>query len=605
VTVVADPTPPPLDADDADTDTGGAPTPTTGGRLRRAWASPLWAHVVALGLVLVALMPVVGTDASFSADEGAAITQARSLARGDGWIVDHPLPQVDPEGSNYPLELSSKGPNGVAPFAKHPLYALVLAGAERVGGINAMVALSVLGTLAAAALGAALASRMGGPGLARPTLWALGLASPLLFDGYLVVAHTIGAALAAGAVLMAVIAIERRRAALALAVAPFVALAVLFRTEALLFGMALAIVAGVLVLRGPVARRWTTGLVAAASLAGAGGAAIGERLWATAILGGTAGSTGGGPSGLDQVGFLDGRVHGFVITWLRPSYDGGAVDIALLVMAAALALAVFAARRHPGDDPPVRLLAVVAAIASVFALVVGPTAIVPGLLVACPLVLVGLVSFGRGDKGDGGGDADSSSRLAATLAAGTFAGFAVAVIATQYATGGSGEWGGRYFAIGLPVIVPVCLLNLRRVGQRLSAPTRRVAAGSLLVCTVCLSTIGIGGLRHTHDFSANLMAAVDRTASPIGARPVIVTNEPGMPRQAWDTFDRQQWLLVYDEEPSDVFDRLRAAGIERVVVVFGPGKRDLTRDLGPGSQVVAANAWAESRAWHILAVDLD
>lgn len=598
MTLVADPTPPPLDdADDA------VPTPTTGGRLRRAWARPLWAHVVALGLVLIALMPVVGTHASFSADEGAAITQARNLARGDGWIVDHPLPQVDPEGVNYPLELSSRGPNGVAPFAKHPLYALVLAGAEQVGGINAMVALSLLGTLAAAALGAALASRMGGPGLARPTLWALGLASPLLFDGYLVVAHTIGAALAAAAVLVAVLAIERRRASLALAVAPLVALAVLFRTEALLFGVALAVVAGLLALRRPAASRWTTALVAAASLAGAGGAAIVERLWAAAILGGPAGSTGGGPSGLDQVGFLDGRMHGFVITWLRPSYDGGAVDIALLVMAAALALGVFAARRHPGDDPPVRLLAVVAAIASILALAVGPTAIVPGLLVACPLVLVGLASFGRGDKGDIG-DVDSPSRLTTTLAAGTFAGFALAVIATQYATGGSGEWGGRYFAIGLPILVPVCLLNLRRVGQRLSAPTRRVAAGSLLVCTVCLSTIGISGLRHTHDFTGRLMAAVDRTASPIGARPVIVTDEPGMPRQAWDTFDRQQWLLVDDEEPSDVFDRLRAAGIERVAVVFGPGKRDLTRDLGPGAQVVAADAWAESKAWHIVAVDL-
>jgi hypothetical protein len=599
VTLVADPTPPPPDADDA------VPTPTTGGRLRRAWARPLWAHVVALGLVLIALMPVVGTHASFSADEGAAITQARNLARGDGWIVDHPLPQVDPEGVNYPLELSSRGPNGVAPFAKHPLYALVLAGAERVGGINAMVALTLLGTLAAAALGAALASRMGGPGLARPALWALGLASPLLFDGYLVVAHTIGAALAAAAVLVAVVAIERRRASLALAVAPLVALAVLFRTEALLFGVALAVMAGLLVLRRPGATRWTTALVAAASLAGAGGAAIGERLWSAAILGGPAGSTGGGPSGLDEVGFFDGRMHGFVITWLRPSYDGGAVDIALLVMAAALALGVFAARRHPGDDPPARLLAVVAAIASILALAVGPTAIVPGLLVACPLVLVGLASFGRGDRGtDRSSDVDSPSRLTATLAAGTFAGFALAVIATQYATGGSGEWGGRYFAIGLPILVPVCLLNLRRVGQRLSAPTRRVAAGSLLVCTVCLSTIGVSGLRHTHDFTGRLMAAVDRTASPIGARPVIVTDEPGMPRQAWDTFDRQQWLLVDDEEPSDVFDRLRAAGIERVAVVFGPGKRDLTRDLGPGAQVVAADAWAESKAWHIVTVDL-
>ncbi|MEA2716560.1 MAG: hypothetical protein QOI99_877, partial [Actinomycetota bacterium] len=121
------------------------------GRVRRAWAAPVWVHLAALALILVALMAVVGTGASFSADEGAAITQAKSLARGDGWIVAHPLPQADPEGANYPLELSAKGPRGVSPFAKHPLYAIVLAGAERAGGVTAMVALSMLGTLAAAA----------------------------------------------------------------------------------------------------------------------------------------------------------------------------------------------------------------------------------------------------------------------------------------------------------------------------------------------------------------------------------------------------------------------------------------------------------------------
>jgi hypothetical protein len=316
------------------------------------------------------------------------------------------------------------------------------------------------------------------------------------------------------------------------------------------------------------------------------------------------GSTGGGPSGLTDVGFLDARLHGFVITWLRPSYNGGAVDLALIVMVAALALAVFAARRHPGDDRPVRLLAVVAAVAAVFALVSGSTAIVPGLLLACPLVLVGLLCVGRAyprDGVDGGSPAPSD----ATLAFGTFVGFALAVIATQYATGGSGEWGGRYFAIGLPILIPVCLLHLRRVGRSLSADTRRIAAAGLLVCALCLSAISIGGLLHTHQFSGRLMAAVDRTAQTTGERPVIIANGPARPRGAWATFDRQRWLLVDpDRDISDLLDRLRAAGIGRVTVMSGPTSPDLTENLGEGRQVVTVDAWAKAHRWNVAVIDL-
>ncbi len=342
---------------------------------RRLWGTPLRVHLAVLGLVLVGLMAVVGTSASFSADEGAAITQARSLARGDGWIVPHPVPAVDPDGVHYPLEFSAKGPDGVAPFAKHPLYALVLAGAERLGGINAMVALSVLGTLAAAAVAAALATRMGGAGLARPALWGVGLGTPLLLDGYLVIAHTLGAALAGATVLVAAVAIDRRKPGLAaLAVAPLAALAVLFRAEALLLAAALALVAGALALRRRGSERWTPALVGAASLAGAGLAMVAEKAWASAIVGGTALSVGSPSSSGD---FLTGRVRSFSLTWLRPSYDGGTGDVILVVMSAAVALAVLAARRHPGDNGPVTVLTIVAAAMAVLALVVVPATVIP------------------------------------------------------------------------------------------------------------------------------------------------------------------------------------------------------------------------------------
>ena len=100
-------------------------------RWRRAWDLPPRVHLAAMAAVVLALVPLVGTGASFSADEGAAIVQARSLSEGQGWIVEHPLPEVDPDDRHYPLELSARGPDGTAPFAKHPLYALLLAGAVR------------------------------------------------------------------------------------------------------------------------------------------------------------------------------------------------------------------------------------------------------------------------------------------------------------------------------------------------------------------------------------------------------------------------------------------------------------------------------------------
>jgi hypothetical protein len=177
---------------------------------------PLRAHVAALAVVLLALVPVIGTSASFSTDEGAAIVQAKSLARGDGWIVEHPLAEVDhADGRHYPLELAEWGERGFVPYGKHPLYPLLLAGADRVGGVTAMVLLSVAGTVVAAALAGALARRMDAS-LAPLAVWVVGIGSPLLFDGFLVMGHTLAAALAAGAVLAAVGAGDQRRARLAL-----------------------------------------------------------------------------------------------------------------------------------------------------------------------------------------------------------------------------------------------------------------------------------------------------------------------------------------------------------------------------------------------------
>jgi hypothetical protein len=578
VTLVADPRRP------------APPIRTGAGRVaRRLWDAPVGCHLAALALVLLALVPLLGTGASFSADEGAVIVQARSLADGDGWIVPHPFPEADPLGVNYPLENSELGTNGTSPYAKHPLYPLLLAGASRVGGVAAMVALSVAGTLAAAGLAAALARRID-PSLARPTLWVAGLASPLLFDGFVVIAHTLGAATAVAAVLLAARALERRSVLAALAIGPCVAAAVLLRSEAVFLAAGLAAAAlavGLLHrrLRGPALS------VAAVTIVFTLATRLGEGAWTSHILGGPVGRPSTSTSSLSSGG-LDGRVRGFVLTWLTPGYGAfDTVHLALVVMLAAVVIAAFAARRHPDDSRMVAGAAVIAAVAAAVALAAAPTNIVPGLLVAFPLAAAGLLLVDR----------DTLRLPPAQLAFGTFVLFSLGVIATQYARGGSGEWGGRYFALGLPVVVPVLLLAVRNGARRLPHTARTVAGGSLAVCLAATSVMAVSGLAASHRRNETINAAVSRAARVVAPRQtVIVATDGATARLGWPLFPTDRWLLS-SSDLEGLLRRVTAAGVEQFVVVT---KDPSTRDrLGPSVRIVDEESGGPAdRPWQVLVV---
>jgi hypothetical protein len=568
------------------------------GLARRLWDAPLWAHGVMLAIVLVALIPVVGPQASFSADEGAAIVQARSLAHGEGWTVAHPFPEADPTSRYYPLALSEHGSNGTAPFAKHPLYALVLAGAFVFGGMAAMVALSVMGTVAAATLGAALGRHLH-PLLPRPTLWVLGLGSPLLFDGYLLIAHSIGAAAAAGAALLAVRAIENRRWTLGLAVGPVVAVAVLLRSEAALFGLALAVTAAAVGLV-KADHRWPALGVAVAAAGAAVVARVGEQAWARHIVGAGTGTGPAQPGYEDPLGLVEGRLQAFSLTWLDPSYSGSSLlEALLLLMAVSVGAAAVIVRRRQGDSrsaQAARAAAVVAAAASVAALVVSPRNVVPGLLVAFPVGLAGLLLLDR----------RTVASLPARALAGTFALFSLAVLATQYSRGGTAEWGGRYFALGLPLLAPLALDALRQHGARLDRETARRAGGALAVCSLALAVMAVSALRGSHQRTDELVAAFAATGrasvAVAGEKPVLVATMGAVPRLSWSTFDDQRWLLAPPEELDDVLDGVRAAGVYRVALVTNNLGRDR---LAWGEGVSVTATVASPRApWDLLVLDL-
>jgi hypothetical protein len=542
---------------------------------------PLAAHVAGLAFALLALFPLLGGDGLFSADEGAAAAQTRLLSRSEGWAAHHPVPALDPEGEAFPLEYATPvpGTSGAAPFAKHPAYPVLLTILDRGFGLGGMVLASVLGTVAAVAVAGVLARRVV-PELAAVAVWTTGLATPLFFDSWLVIAHTLGAALVGAAVLSVVRAHEGRGGPALLAAAATSTGAVLVRNEAVLFAVALALAAAWVGVR---ARSRPVVVAGLAALAGAALGYVVDGLLSAAVAGD---AEAGFAAGVGHAGFVSGRIVGAAVTLLLPSYGRlGLPDALLVLTAGALVGAVVIARRRPEDVDGIRLFAGIAVVAAVARAVVAPE-VVPGLLVAAPVLTAGLAALSR----------RTFASLAARLAGLTALLFVGAVLATQYASGGSGEWGGRYFALALPVVVPVVLLGLNQVAEGLAPATRRTLGGALVVVALASAVLAGRSLVATEDRSDRLIEVVDEVAAGLDD-PVRIATAGAPARFAWDqVLEGSDWLLVAPEDLRTWLDR--AAEQDRgVVLVTSDPDRDrlatedwtpvLEREVGGGSTWVA------------------
>lgn len=539
-------------------------------QVRRAWAAPIAAHLAALCLVLIAGAAFVGTYASLSADEGAAIVQARQLAEHHSWIREHPYPTLDPQGRDYPYHLSARGEDGFAPFAKHPLYALVLSGLWRVGGINGLVGLSIGGTLVAALIAGRFARRLD-PRYERFALWALGLGSPLIFDSYLVIAHTVGAALAGGLLLLVTRRSSRHFAATLAGAAALSATLVLMRTEGVLF----AGVTAVVVFVGSRGRQRWLGVVT--GVAGVAARFI-ERAWALRIVGPpvtlrlTAEEAARERASALGGGGIRGRIDGALLTLFHADYGGVPANALLGVALVGFVAAVVVGRsnRRLGVG-----LALVAAACTLTRVAVAPPNLVPGLFVAAPIVWTGiwagLVAFEqRTFRPD--------PRLVFVLG-----GFVLAVVATQYAYGGGVEWGGRFFALALPLAIPLAVAALG---------TQPVLLRScVVVAAIAVSSMGIVEIRRSHVRTESLFANL---RVPDGAVPVAVSG--ALPRLDWRRYDERKWLLELNDVAA-LIDRLQRRGARRVYLVYP--KRERPPGI-PGVSHPVANT-----RWRTIDIELD
>lgn len=516
----------------------------------RAWGQPLWAHAGLLLLVLLALLPLMSPDSSFSSDEGAYALQVEALEHGS-WAYDYEAGPHDPEGRHFPVYLSTRSESGFFPYVKHPTYPLLLQAARRLAGptlgLHLLALVGTVGTAAAAWLLAAEVS----PRLSRPAFW-LAAASPVLVNGFLLWAHAPSAALA-GLALVGAARIARRdfTVPVALAVAAVLAAGVLLRSEALLFAAALVVALACTGWRG----RTGTGRLAPLVLAApAVIVALAEHAWIGRIIGQPFTVAAVRPGALS---YLEGRFAGALHELSHPpAQDPEAAMPVLLALVLVAGLGRVALRRFtPADRRDVALLTLLAAGAVVLLavrLALRPYEPVTGLFAAWPLGLLGLLLL----RWRGAGPT-------VALLAGTVALFTGAVLLTQYPEGGATEWGGRFLS---PAVAPLAVLaaaGLAGAVDVLPRPHRRSVAALLATVAVTFAVFGLAtvGLQR---------ARIARVAQAVARHPAEVTVTTGafLPRAAWSIDHRVRWMHAERAELAALVRHLRERGLQQVAVVL-------------------------------------
>ncbi len=504
----------------------------------------LLAHVAALALLLMALLPLMSPRGAFSSDDGAYALQVKALQNGD-WRYDYKAAPLDPSGDAFPIfNVGRNGPD-FFPYTQHPAFPrLVQAAVAAVGETIGLHLWQLLGTIGVAVAAWLIAGEID-PRLRRSAFW-LAAAGPALANGYLLWAHTLSAAVA-GLTLAAAVRIVRRgpNVARAAAVAAGLASGVLLRSEGLLFAVAVAL--GLCLW----SKRASLLIVAAPALA----AAFAERAWVHRITGGAydslqARSTSG-------KGYLQGRISGAWHDLLQGP------TLALVAMAVLLGIGLMALRRWDRASPAALTIAAVAAATLTVAQFAGdPSTPVTGLFAACPLLALGVavVPWRRVDK--------PTALLGVTAAL-----YAAAVIATEYPIGGGLEWGGRFFA---PLLAPLAVLAVVGLDRRLPAADDAQAAAAisarrpltlLLAGLVAVGAVtGLLTTAHLRNDHVETTAAVLRHPAQ-----VTVTTVPALPNVSWSADDRITWMWASPAGLPGLLASLHAQGVATVTLVADIG----------------------------------
>lgn len=534
-------------------------------------------------LILAILLPTIldGHGIAYS-DEGVYAAQVESLSRGS-WFETQPAPDV-PAVEN----LNGIGPEVVrgqryAGYVRHSLFIRWLVPFYRLGGFSGLLLSSVLAG-AVAAFTAALIARRLDPRIGAPALWMTAIGTPLVFDSYLVAAHVLAAAtcgLAAVGLTQALI--DRRRASLIWCM-PCVAATVMLRSEG---AIVMAALGGAIGLVGLITNRRRlrdgvpTYLIGGLVVVVAAAAYFLDAELARRI-------TGLGEPTQTFSRFEKADREYLPQIWaslLRPWYTN--VFPQPLIALGSLSV-VLSALLH-------RLLGPRRAFISLSILSFGAALLlvearesgwfVTGLFAACPLLPAGWILLRRSDM----------SRPTASVGAVTIVVSAVGIILTAYTEGGATEWGGRFYAVLLPLMVPLALLGLGHAVEELPRHARRVAVAAALVTSLSLSALALQSNAQAREnntyFVKSTLSAVRRlTANP---DPLLIlggTNIGGTSRSFWDK--RKVVDLIVGPSVVAMFALIGRAALN------GYDEVALMTDFSPSHVDEVGRAWLDPIKWH-------
>lgn len=492
------------------------------------------AHGLVLLLILLSLVPLVDNGYLAIPDEGVYTAQADNIDRG-AWAQERPTADIDRHGDWFVVTGSTIVGDKAIPYARRPLYPTMLAPFFGRFGVGGGLVLSVLGTWIAACATAGVAAALDRRAV-LPTLWLVGLGTPLLFDAYLSVGHSWGAAFVALCVLGAsrVLLLQEgnlRQATWCGFTVVSAALATLVRSEGVIAVVALG---ASLVAVGTLGFRQTTRIrirqAGVGLLLGTSGIAayLLNDLWSKAITAGIKGDS-----------TVADRMPDFLgATWtgvLRPWYPN---DTAANVPMALVLLASLATPLILRWLPRFRLLGFgllcVAAIAAAFWSISSPD-LISGFIPATPWLAIGILSLRRKDLV---GPIPSALALSSVAAS-------ITILATSYGYGGAVEWGGRFLHILIPFLAPLGVMGLVRVRTSLTRTEWLWTATLIGVLTASLGAMALRSNSIMRDDTQRVAELIQGARNQKESSPIVFSTVggDGTPRMFWQLSDAFRPLL--------------------------------------------------------------